>query len=671
MSYKLRFRQVHLDFHTSPDIEAIGSEFDKRAFQQALQTGHIDSITLFAKCHHGWSYYPTRTGRQHPGLDFDLLGAQVEACREIDVNYPIYLTAGWDNLMAFEHPEWRRLSPDWRYSAPADVTKPGWHFMCFNSPYLAHLAAEVCEVVERFPDCHGIFLDIISEADCCCRWCLEWMEQQGLDVGNPDHRKQTSAHTLKRYFEVITAACRSLNPEMPVFHNSGHITPGRRDILPYFSHLELESLPTGGWGYDHFPLSARYVANLGLDYLGMTGKFHTTWGEFGGFKHPNALRYECAAMLAFGSKCSIGDQLHPNGRMDESTYAMIGTAYAEVAAKEPWCDDVQNVADIGLLLAASQGRRGRHDNLGDIGAGRILLEGHLLFDALDTESDFSRYRLLILPDEITIDDELQARLEAYLAAGGKLLLSGSSGLAADGRTFLFDLGATCEGLSEYQPDYILPRADLRASYLQTPLVTYLPSYRLRVGRGTSLGDVFDPYFNRTYRHFCSHQHAPNRPEPSGFACGVRQGNIVYLAHPVFTHYHDLGSAPFKEYVLRVILDLLGQPTVRLQGLPSTGRISLTKQPAFNRQVLHLLYANTVQRGGRGHPDSPTAHTKPLEVIEDLVPLSDIEVVLKPQTPLTSVRLVPENRELPFETLADGSARFTVPRLLCHQMVELV
>ena len=40
-------------------------------------------------------------------------------------------------------------------------------------------------------------------------------------------------------------------------------------FLPFFSHLELESLPTGGWGYDHFPLSAKYVAGLGLDYLGM------------------------------------------------------------------------------------------------------------------------------------------------------------------------------------------------------------------------------------------------------------------------------------------------------------------------------------------------------------------------------------------------------------------
>ena len=38
-----------------------------------------------------------------------------------------------------------------------------------------------------------------------------------------------------------------------------------------------------------FPFSARYCQGLGVDYLGMTGKFHGSWGEFGGFKHPNAL----------------------------------------------------------------------------------------------------------------------------------------------------------------------------------------------------------------------------------------------------------------------------------------------------------------------------------------------------------------------------------------------
>ena len=76
---KLPTRQVHLDFHTSPFIPGVGEQFDKAQFQAALKAGHLDSITVFAKCHHGVCYYPTEVGTMHPGLDFDLCGAQIEA----------------------------------------------------------------------------------------------------------------------------------------------------------------------------------------------------------------------------------------------------------------------------------------------------------------------------------------------------------------------------------------------------------------------------------------------------------------------------------------------------------------------------------------------------------------------------------------------------------------
>ena len=46
-------RQTHLDFHTSLDIEGIGSRFSKENFQSALKAGNLESITVFAKCHHG------------------------------------------------------------------------------------------------------------------------------------------------------------------------------------------------------------------------------------------------------------------------------------------------------------------------------------------------------------------------------------------------------------------------------------------------------------------------------------------------------------------------------------------------------------------------------------------------------------------------------------------
>ena len=38
---QLRFRQVHLDFHTSPDIGGIGEAFDRKAWQETLKAAHV------------------------------------------------------------------------------------------------------------------------------------------------------------------------------------------------------------------------------------------------------------------------------------------------------------------------------------------------------------------------------------------------------------------------------------------------------------------------------------------------------------------------------------------------------------------------------------------------------------------------------------------------------
>jgi len=88
-------RQIHLDFHTSEHLPDIGAEFSKEQFQEALRVGRVNQINVFAKCHHSWSYYPTKIGKPHPNLATDLLGGQLEACHEIGVAAPIYYTGGW------------------------------------------------------------------------------------------------------------------------------------------------------------------------------------------------------------------------------------------------------------------------------------------------------------------------------------------------------------------------------------------------------------------------------------------------------------------------------------------------------------------------------------------------------------------------------------------------
>lgn len=670
--HALRYRQIHLDFHTSPKIPRIGARFNKKHWQRTLQEAHVNSITLFAKCHHGWSYHPTKVGRIHPHLDFDLLRAQFDACKEIGINAPIYISAGVDNVASIEHPEWREISADGQLAGwTRRILDAGFHTMDFHSPYLDHLCEQIAEVVEMFPRADGIFLDIISQSQSCGRWSLDYMREQGLDPEKPKDREASSTGALEKYYRRTTEAVLSgPNKAMPVFHNSGHITPGHRSILPYFSHLELESLPTGGWGYDHFPQSARYASNLGLDFLGMTGKFHTTWGEFGGFKHPNALRYECAAMLAFGSKCSIGDQLHPEGRLDDSTYRLVGQAYREVEAREPWCIDAAPIADIAVLSSESENPGTRRGKDPDVGAGRILLEGHFLFTVLDRSMPFEPYRLLILPDDIAVDARLARKLRAYLKGGGRVLLTGTSGMKPDGTGFALDIGAKWSGQSEYQPDFMLPVKSLRPTFVDSPFVAYLPSQRIIATRGRSLGQVFDPYFNRGWDHFCSHQHAPARPEPSGYDLGVRHGGITYLAHPVFTLYRAWGAVACKEFLQKTIRSLLGNRETLRTNLPSSARATLNDQEGEGRYVLHLLHAPTAARGGHLSDPGILSHPpKPIEIIEDLIPIGPVVVSLRVPRKVTEARLVPSGRKLKISQ-SGGRVEVRVPRFSCHAMVEL-
>ncbi len=647
----MNFRQVHLDFHTSEKIEGIGSQFNKEQFQNALKIGHINSVTLFSKCHHGYAFHPSEANEMHPNLKFDLLSAQIEAAHEIGVKTPVYLSAGLDEKMARRHPGWLVRNKDETTTWAHDFTVAGYHKFCMASPYLEYLCKQIEEVCKNYA-ADGIFLDIVGVQPCYCQNCIRERIELGMKPYDEADALKHAETVYKRYAEKTRAAVDKYKPELPLFHNGGHIRQGRRDLAGYNTHLEIESLPTGGWGYDHFPLSAKYCHGLGMEYLGMTGKFHTTWGEFGGFKHPNALRYEVALSVANGAKCSIGDQLAPNGKPDMVTYEMIGKAYSEIEEKEPWLDNVEAISEIAVLSTESymdSFGTGQSSNVGvsDRGVGRMLLEGHYLFDVIDLESDFDRYRVIILPDVIELEGELSEKIKAYCKRGGKILASGKSAVRSE-----LELGAKWLGECEYKPCYAHPNTEI-PEMGDTGYVIYTNAERAEC-IGTELIKIEKPYFNRTVEHFCSHQHTPNSGEYYG-AGMTEGGDGIYVAWKIFEDYGTKGSIYSKKIIHYALDRLLGDNKTLKTNLPAQGVVTLMKQG--NRLINHLLYASPVRRGEN------------IEVIEDIIPIYNCEVSIKLDNKPNKVYLAPQIAELDYK-YESGKVSYTVPEIDCHQMVVI-
>ncbi len=644
----LRKRQVHLDFHTS-ELVPVGDSFSKEQFQAALKAGHIDSITVFSKCHHGWSYHPTEVNEMHPQLKFDLLGAQLEACKEIGVNAPVYISAGYDEKEYLKRPEWR-----WRHTLDKEEQldyekEVHFHLLCFNTGYLDFLCRQIEEVMVKYNPC-GIFLDIIAPRLCYCEKCVSDMKALGIDPENEEAANEFAEKVFNKYLEETNKAVRKHSATATVFHNSGHIPKGDYRYIDSNTHLELESLPTGGWGYDHFPLSAAYVRTLGdKEFLGMTGKFHHSWGEFGGFKHPNALIYETALSVANGAGCSIGDQMHPLSEMNMSTYNLIGKAYSRVEEREPWLNGAKNVADIAVL--SQEATTGNRNADADTGANRMLLENHLLYNFIDRDADLSGYKLLILPDVSGCTDEMVEKIKAFADNGGKIIASAAA-LVKDDRFFL-DFGAEYEGKNEYKPTYLVP--DFEAVNGKTEYVCRCDFNKFRVTEGEIIAYMQNPYFNRTLEHFCSHMHAPNNSEKA-FPAAVINGNIAYVGWDIFTAYARHGHIYFKELFTCIVKKMLGEDITVFADVPDRAVVTYTRQEKENRNILHLLFAHTTVRG------------RNTEVIEDTVPLYNVKCSVKCEKP-SKIALVPSGEELTFE-YSCGRAEFTVPKVDIHQMVEI-
>ncbi|MEZ5415046.1 MAG: alpha-L-fucosidase [Opitutaceae bacterium] len=591
-----RTRQVHLDFHTSPHIDGVAADFDPETFAATVADAGINSITIFARCHHGLFYYPTKVGAMHPGLHGrDLLGEQIEALHRRGIRCPIYTTMAWDEWTADRHPEWSQLTADGaiakvRNKREDGVIDPGgWRYVNWLEPdYLEYIEAHVAELLDHY-DVDGLFYDILSYAPDCC-----WSEVSRRFRAK--HGLLDRSHASYVKFRVLaqneisarlTAFVRDRAPKVSIFYNTGSFcyVDSRYTIrgrAAQQTHFEVESLPTGHWGYYHFPKLARQISYLGKPWLGQTGRFQKSWGDFGGIKPVPALEFECFRAQALGGMVEVGDQMHPAGRLDRGAYALIKQVYTQVAAAERFYRQSTACPQIGVLLAGVPGMDEKMTARSESGAVMLCEETHYDCAVIDDASDFSAFALVVLPDTTPVTAALGAKLRAYYAAGGKLLLSGTAGYDEAGNWALDFLPLQRGGGAGEQPVYwrIDPSfapdwADLdRVIYRRGPAITAHGDARVVVRHQ-------DQYFERTDVRFCSHFQSPPLPgDPVGPAV-VLADRWACLADPVFRDYRESGTLVIAEVWRRLLEALVGPP-------PAGGRLPGTVLSVPRRRDDDLL-----------------------------------------------------------------------------------
>lgn len=647
-------RQVHLDFHTSPDIKGIGSRFDKIQFQTALKEGNVNSITVFAKCHHGYCYYPTEVGTMHPELSFDLTGAMVEAAQEIGVHAPIYITAGWSDLDSEKHPEWssrdrngaQKAGPGYNFNATADEKRPAyvWRNLCLNDgEYCRHIYALTEEICKRYKRVDGLFYDICFTDDACyCDACRKGMEKAGLDPENEDDARQYYRLKHIDFMKKCASILHSYHKDATLFFNSGGADTDKPWYHPYSTHYEMEDLPTAWGGYDKMPMRAKFFSGKGKDLLGMTGKFHLNWGEFGGFKCGEALRYEIAAMSTFGVGASIGDHLFPDGEMDAETYKNIGHAYRYAEKIEPYCFGGKSCANLGVCFSQSDDA--------NVGLSLILLENQIDFD-LVTDNDFDRFHTVIVPEGTVLDENGIAALKKYVSNGGNVLFCADSLLS--GGKFVLDCGLEYIGDAAYDCDYILPLDTMAGDLPRSPFLCTYAGCRVRATDAEVSALLYEPQFSRTYAHFCGHANTPYLKDGEHLPAATKKGNIVYLSHKIPTIYKNYGSLYHKRYFISALRTLYNAEPISLN-IGSIGRCRMIKQDAFDRYCINMVYASPVKRGVA-------------EVIEDITPLYDIGITLSVPEKIKKISVLNTGKSLDFEE-KHGKTSFVLPKLHCHETV---
>jgi hypothetical protein len=633
------------DNHTMPDLPDVGANFDVEAFTDRIKRCGVDYLTFHARDNMGMAYYDTKIGIRHPSLKYDLFGKLSESCQRKGIALGAYINGGLSHAEGVEHREWTTISFDGKeYSEPR--TGPFVRRMCYNTPYRDHLIGMIKEIATNYP-ISGLFVDCMVNDECICPICIKEMKSRGIDWTKREEVAKFTHFSALRLARDIVAALKPIKPHLLLYFN----VLGYEDDSDVVSYYDVECLPTGAWGYEFLPTRAHFIRTLSnKPVLNMNGRFYD-WGDFGGLRPEAAIQSELLYGLANGMRPNVGGHFHPRGDLENAVLDRIQKIYTHLQTMEPWFNGAKNEAEVAIVCQGMKDLNSAKTKA----TVRMLEELKQQFDIVTLYSDWSKYKVLVLPDDLLLSDSLAARVKAHLAAGKAVISSGSSGLNADTTAFALEKewGVRYKGNCNFNPAYFTASAPYNQSLPDMPLSLYSHGIEMEPLAGAVVsGRLIKPYFNKEWDGIYPFYYTPPDSITNIPALTIH-GKVAQFSHCIFSGYANLASVELRTVFANVLGQFLPNPIVKFDHLPSFSRVFVTDQPG--RRMVHVLSYVPEMRGKT-------------QMIEEPIELHNVKISLRSDgKPPKKVYLAGERTSLSFTT-KDGYVQVTLPVSKGYSMI---
>jgi len=670
-----------VDSHITEHDESFLSRFDPAVFVNTVKRSGADSVMVYACCHNGNCYYPTRVGHSHKNLKGrDVFGEIVSLLRKEGIAPRAYYTIVYQRHAARNNPDWRVTQIDGKQNY-----RRSWHNCPNSQGYRAFVKAHVAEIAAY--DVDGFFVDMTFwPGVCMCHSCrARFLKETGREIPETVNwndplwvRFQRSRERwLSECAHEITGAIKAVNPRIVVSHQFSPVLLGWMYGQTYDLSLASD-VPSGdfygGKNQQRFGTKVLAAFTQKLPFEFMTSRCVTLYDHTSN-KSEDELLCSCITTLANGGAYLLIDAINPDGTLEKPLYDRLSHLAEtlkpfkqKVAALKPVIQ-----ADTGLYFSMASHIRRDHNgtNLRAImdpannmlaasdlrpmqevlGTSIVLNQCKIPYRVLtDHSTDFSSLKTIIVNDASFMSAAECERLRQFVHAGGTLIATGmTSHQDLDGSTSgdfaLKDVfGVSFTGRFSRKWNYLVPGegGEMVSCNVPAPLVNATTA--------TVLARVSEPMFDpEDFERFASYHSNPPGAAIEHAAMAVNRygkGTCIYLYSSCLAMQNEAQQAFGGNLIRRFASTSL----LKASGAPNSVEISLlrgTTKPSYL-----LCFVNYQE-------ELPN------------IPVHDIEVAVSlpdNASPL-ACRRVSDGKAIDF-TADSGQIRLKVSRLETVEMIEI-